>query len=143
MPTDTGTLERWYEGEEIPGVLFSLNDSVLAPPGRIHQDDASVISLESVAPEVVYLIEKAEGEDLIVRQEDLSFILYMPMLDEGTDVWRPVCAKRLDRSVAQVLSACPEEETWQFPQGARVRFAEKQLSDGPRLVATGLAGDAA
>jgi hypothetical protein len=48
MAIDRATLERWYAGEEISGVLFRLNDSVVTAVGIHVRGDASVISLFAV-----------------------------------------------------------------------------------------------
>lgn len=140
MLGDSSNLTRWYAGERIRGVHFQLNDAVVAPPGDVTKDLAAVISLESIDPEVTFLIERSDGRSEIANQSELSLLLYMPMLDEGTDVWRPVAAQPLDHSMAQIRSETPDDELWQFPTGARIVYEERELSAGPRLVVTGLAG---
>jgi hypothetical protein len=116
-----------------------LNDSVVAPPGDVNKDLAAVISLESIDPEVTFLIERSDGRSEIANQSELSLLLYMPMLDEGIDVWRPVAAHPLGHSVAQIRSETPDDESWQYPTGARIVYEERALSGGLRLVVTGLA----
>jgi hypothetical protein len=55
--------------------------------------------------------------------------VYVSLLDEGTEVWRPVSATR-DGDVFLILGPMPEEERWQFPPGSRVHCALKEFSDG-------------
>ena len=63
--------------------------------------------------------------------------VFMPLLDEGTDVWRPVRAEHVAGDVYRVIGDAPdpEDEIWQFLPGTLVRCREQQLSGGVRLVA--------
>jgi hypothetical protein len=63
--------------------------------------------------------------------------IYMYLLDEGTDVWRPVQAEHLADNCYRILSVnnSPEDEQWQFQTGDIVRCELKQLDGGARLVA--------
>lgn len=47
--------------------------------------------------------------------------IYVPLLDEGADVWRPVEATRLAEDLYLILGVVPEDETWAFPPGSTVR----------------------
>ena len=64
---------------------------------------------------------------------------YMPLLDEGIDVWRPIEAMALTGDTYRVEGQVPEDETWAFNPGAAVRCEWKTLSGGECLVAVGLA----
>jgi hypothetical protein len=62
--------------------------------------------------------------------------IYVPLLDEGTDVWRPVEATRLAENVYIILGAVPDDETWAFPPGSRVRCEPRRVhGEVDRLVA--------
>ena len=61
--------------------------------------------------------------------------IYVQLLDEGTDVWRPVRAIRTGDDFT-ILGPMPGDEQWQFPPGSRVRCSLKNLSGGDCLVAT-------
>ncbi len=61
--------------------------------------------------------------------------LMMPLLDEGTDVWRPVQAAPLGDGRFRILGPVPEGETWAFAPGAEVRAQERRFPDGLRLAA--------
>ena len=66
--------------------------------------------------------------------------VYMPLLDEGTDVWRPVEASRLDEGVYIILGVVPEGERWAFPPGSKVRCQPRRFpGETDRLVAKALA----
>lgn len=58
--------------------------------------------------------------------------IYIPLLDEGTPVWRPVMAERLDQERFIIISQNfdPEDEKWQFSTGDTVRCEMKELTDG-------------
>ena len=63
--------------------------------------------------------------------------IYLYLLNEGTDVWRPVEAQHLGEDRYRILSENeePDDEEWQFPSGAVVRCRQQRLSGGDRLVA--------
>jgi hypothetical protein len=63
--------------------------------------------------------------------------IYVALLDEGVDVWRPVEAEELRDSVYRIISENPnaEDERWEFPPRAIVRCEWRALSEGPCLVA--------
>jgi hypothetical protein len=71
---------------------------------------------------------KATGTDLTT--------VFVRLLDEGTDVWRPVSARRMSASTYQLSEEpAPEEETWSYPPGEIVVAELKTLSEGRVLVA--------
>jgi hypothetical protein len=65
----------------------------------------------------------------------MTEMIYMPLLDEGTSVWRPVQAERLDDGTFKVLGEVPDEEIWQFPPGSVVQCREHVFSGGHRALA--------
>ncbi len=70
--------------------------------------------------------------------EPTTRTIYVALLDEGTDVWRPVDA--IDRGGGlfeiPVDTTVPEDETWQFAPGSTIRCGFRQLSEsGVVLVA--------
>ena len=71
-------------------------------------------------------------------------IIYVELLEEGVDVWRPVRAIVEGNGVYRLPDEQPEGERWAFPPGARVvcepRLAEG-AADAEALVATRLADD--
>jgi hypothetical protein len=62
--------------------------------------------------------------------------VYIKLLDEDVDVWRPVEAERLNDDIVRLPTAAPEGETWAFPPGARVRCERRDIG----MVAVALAG---
>ena len=69
-------------------------------------------------------------------------VVYVYLLNEGTDVWRPTLAVRLDNLEFKLLSTTdydPGDEEWEFPPGSIVECGDRVL-DGERvLVAVKLA----
>ena len=64
--------------------------------------------------------------------------VYMPLLDEGTSVWRPVWAESLAGSTFRIVANQPcdtDDEHWEFPPGSVVRCCPQALSDGTFLTA--------
>jgi hypothetical protein len=65
--------------------------------------------------------------------------IYVELLDEGIDVWRPVQSEQQSDGTFRLPDHAPEGERWRFPPGTRVRCEWQHLSDGPALVAAQLA----
>jgi hypothetical protein len=67
--------------------------------------------------------------------------IYVALLDEGTDVCRPVEAEELPSGLFRIISdnPDPEDEHWEFPPGSVVRCERRHLSGVPKLVAVALA----
>jgi hypothetical protein len=56
--------------------------------------------------------------------------IYMPLLDEGTDVWAPVQAEKLESGLFRGLGPMPRDQEWTFAPGAIVRGELHRFSDG-------------
>jgi hypothetical protein len=59
---------------------------------------------------------------------DLSVTIYMALLDEGVEVWRPVGAEQVGPDLFVVAGPVPDEEEWAYPPGSLVRCEPRQLS---------------
>jgi hypothetical protein len=71
-------------------------------------------------------------------KEELS--VYVALLDEGVDVWRPVAAQHVHGDEYELCGTVPDEEVWQFQPGEVVRCETRRFSDGTSgLVAVGRA----
>jgi hypothetical protein len=60
-------------------------------------------------------------------------IVYVRLLDEGTDAWRPVWATALPDGTFQLAEPDgdnPVAEVWEFPPRARVKCAARRFADG-------------
>jgi hypothetical protein len=63
--------------------------------------------------------------------------IYVYLLNEGTDCWRPVSAEYLGEDLYRISSANenPDDESWEFAEGEVVRCRLRKLSGGECLVA--------
>ena len=63
--------------------------------------------------------------------------IYIYLLDESVDVWRPVSAERIDESVFRIVEQDYDRsiEKWEFGAGDLVHCELTQLSEGMCLVA--------
>jgi hypothetical protein len=56
--------------------------------------------------------------------------IYMPLMGEGTECWRPVRAVKVADDVFEIAEEVPEGESWPFAGFSRVRCKEKLFTDG-------------
>lgn len=66
-------------------------------------------------------------------------VVYVELLNEGVEVWRPVVAKVEGEGVFRLSDDQPEGEQWAFPPGSRVLCEDRLLSGGRTQVACRLA----
>jgi hypothetical protein len=66
--------------------------------------------------------------------EEMTTIL-MPLLNEGTTVWKPVAAERLSKDTFRVTGPMPDDEKWAFAPGSVVTVAPRRFADGESGVA--------
>jgi hypothetical protein len=69
----------------------------------------------------------------VLRTTDTDTIVYVRLLDEGTDVWRPVPATSLPDGTFELGEPegyDPDTEVWEFPPHARVRCVAKSFTGG-------------
>jgi hypothetical protein len=57
-------------------------------------------------------------------------LIYVPLLDEGTDVWRPVSAESCGDDLYRITDEQPIDEQWAFAPGSVVRCSEHRFQDG-------------
>ncbi len=65
--------------------------------------------------------------------------IYVKLLNEGTEVYRPVPAQRISDSVYLIGHSATydaADETWEYPPGSRVQVTPRMLSGELKLVAT-------
>ena len=56
--------------------------------------------------------------------------IYMPLLNEGTEVWAPVQAERIGSGGFRVLGPMPDDQEWTFPPDAVVEVQPRTFGDG-------------
>lgn len=57
-------------------------------------------------------------------------VVYVKLLDEGTDVWRPVRAEHVGGDLYRLTGEPPDDEVWPFAVGDIVRCKPQTLSGG-------------
>jgi hypothetical protein len=62
-------------------------------------------------------------------------LIYVELLDEAVEVWRPVVATIERAGVYRLPVEQPADEKWAFPPGSRVRCEARELEDARQLVA--------
>src|ERR1700722_18663925 len=74
---------------------------------------------------------------------DSGVIVYVRLIGESVDVWRPVAATFEGNGVYRLTAAQPDGETWAFPPGSRVLCQRRALDEGDEqhLVARSLLSD--
>lgn len=68
----------------------------------------------------------------VLNIEKMEKIIYVKLLEEGTKVYRPVTAFKIENNVYEVRGSeihDPDDELWEFVPGTFV-FVEKQNLDG-------------
>ena len=63
---------------------------------------------------------------------DRPTTVYVPLVDEGVDVWRPVVAEPVGPMLFRLTGPVPDGEAWAFEPGAVVRCYERTFADGTR-----------
>ena len=58
--------------------------------------------------------------------------IYVALLDESVEVWRPVDATHVDADSYRILGVneAPEDERWEFEEGTLVRCRARSFADG-------------
>lgn len=60
--------------------------------------------------------------------------IFMPLIQEGTSVWRPVKAQVHPRGRYRILGPMPRGEQWSFAPGSVVLCEPKTMSDGRQVI---------
>jgi hypothetical protein len=65
---------------------------------------------------------------------EITETIYIALLDEGVDVWRPVDAIPIGKSTYKIKSvnSDPDDERWQFVTGDTVYCEEKRFQNGSK-----------
>lgn len=74
-----------------------------------------------------------------MKNGGLSNCVFVRLMSENVDVWRPVRAKRIDGMIYMILGQKYDSdiETWQFVPGDKVVCEYVKNEDGQILVAKG------
>jgi hypothetical protein len=65
-------------------------------------------------------------------------VIFIRLLDEGVDVWRPVSAERVDDDIYRIVDQPYDRdvERWEFEPGDQVASEQIDSNEGPILAAT-------
>jgi hypothetical protein len=109
----TGRFSVWSRGEELP---FALVQAFLKR------------AAEACPP-------------ITSREVGTKVLVYVMLLDEDVDVWRPVTAEITSHGCYKITGNQPDDERWEFEPGMSVHCKERRFKDGTLgLVATERAG---
>ena len=67
----------------------------------------------------------------------MKIIIYVRLLNEGEEVFRPVKAVHTEGDIYQITQVQPSHEEWEYKTGSKVVVQKMNLSDGPCLIASG------
>lgn len=98
------------------------------------------------------MIEKASRKTIILSDDirrnfrqppasPMTTTIFIRLLDEGTEVFRPTEAEILEGGIFKLLPTSdydPEDEHWEFILGTVVRGVPRKLEGGDVLIAVGL-----
>jgi hypothetical protein len=56
--------------------------------------------------------------------------IHIPLLEEGTKVWRPASTERLSESIFRILGPIPEGKLWAFGPGEQDVVKNHVFADG-------------
>jgi hypothetical protein len=62
----------------------------------------------------------------------METVIYMPLVGEGTNGWRPVRAVQVAPDLFEVLDHIPDGESWAFAPRSRLRCREHVFNSGQR-----------
>jgi hypothetical protein len=60
--------------------------------------------------------------------------IFVKLLNEGTEVWRPVKAESLDNGLYKIISNNKADEIWEFKSGETVTCSTKTFADGKTVL---------
>jgi hypothetical protein len=60
----------------------------------------------------------------------MEAVIYMPLVEDGTDCWRPVRAMRIAEEIFEVIEQIPPNESWKFAPFSRVRCRNRIFTNG-------------
>jgi hypothetical protein len=128
--------------------LWSKLSSHRAPGGNgydhaaILEDPAwhEVVSqAERTRQQLLNLVSDAAEKEALTNEP--TFTIYVTLLDEGTNVWRPVEAVCLGGGLYRIVSTPPRDEHWQFTTGQAVQREPRRFSDREKALVAAAAAD--
>jgi hypothetical protein len=84
------------------------------------------------------MTQRAKYFTWVEKDLNMTERIYIPLLDEGIDVWRPIDAEKIGVDtylIPATYNPQSQGETWQFPPGSIVACKPRKTSDGIILAA--------
>lgn len=76
-------------------------------------------------------MRRRSPNDTTGRDEDRrSALIFVALLGEGTDVWRPVAAESLGHGRYRIAGTQPDDEPWEFHESDVVHCVPRRSADG-------------
>jgi hypothetical protein len=72
IPPADEILISWYEGKAVDGARYVLNTPVTILEGEYVGKNGSIISLESLQPQVIYYVEAFDGGAALIQEAHLE-----------------------------------------------------------------------
>src|ERR1700676_392992 len=60
----------------------------------------------------------------------METVVYMPLVGDGTDCWRPVRAQSISEDIFEVIDHIPSGESWKFAPFTRLRCRNRTFTGG-------------
>jgi hypothetical protein len=105
---------------------------------RMHERELPFVLMDALLREAASWCPPTKRTEPTTRT-----LIYVPLLDEGVQVWRPVTAELVDGSLYRILgeNTSPDHERWAFVTGDIVHCEPHRFDDGSTgYVATRTAG---
>jgi hypothetical protein len=113
--------------EDLPDVGWYLYITLPSGESRDHLQDTKELAITQAEDD--YNIPPSAWQ--------VTEVIYVYLLNEGTDVWRPIDAVPMADGLYRIPQniKISEDEDWQFVPGTTVRCSLRRLSGGDRLIA--------
>jgi hypothetical protein len=87
---------------------------------------------QEINPATLPRVPVSDEHRVFVRKlfEREPITMFIPLLDENIDVWRPVSAVRTSDNIFRILGNPAEGEHWKFINGDLVRCKQRTFADG-------------
>lgn len=102
----------------------------------MHPETGQSVVLDNMTREVIHV-----GDSRFKIEVNMSIIIYVRLLNEGIEVFRPVSATQIAPNVFVLDSkdSCdPEDEEWEFPPGSQVSAIARMIEGNRVLIANAL-----
>jgi hypothetical protein len=146
LHADLALADSWVAESVIPFVerarFMPAGPDVLHELRKMHDRAAALRDPARATEYLTYiaLLSDVYGAFLRERPSTTGQTIYVELIDEGVDVWRPVEATPEADDTFRLPDEAPDGEAWQFPPGSIVRCELRQLAGGETLVAVELVG---